>query len=46
MFSKIDALFTDMAEYFAFDKSKYSVEDFIGDMKTFKDQFQVSVYLS
>lgn len=40
MFNKIDKLYSDLAEYFAFDKSKYTVEEFLGDMKTFKDQFQ------
>jgi diaphanous 2 len=40
MFNKIESLYTDLAEYFAFDKSKYTVEEFLGDIKTFKDQFQ------
>lgn len=39
MFNKIDQLYSDLAEYFAFDKNKYTVEEFLGDMKTFKDQF-------
>jgi len=42
MFSKIDVLYTDLAEYFVFDKTKYSVEEFLGDIKIFKDQFVVS----
>lgn len=40
MFNKIDQLYSNLAEYFAFDKTKYTVEEFLGDMKTFKDQFQ------
>ena len=40
MGSKMDSLYTDLAEYFAFDKQKYTLEEFFGDIKLFKDQFK------
>jgi len=40
MFNKIDSLYSNLADYFAFDKNKYTVEEFLGDIKTFKDQFK------
>ena len=29
-----------LAEYFVFDKQKYTLEEFFGDIKLFKDQFK------
>ncbi|ODM97180.1 Protein diaphanous 3 [Orchesella cincta] len=40
MFNKIDSLYSNLADYFAFDKNKYTVEEFLGDIKIFKDQFK------
>jgi hypothetical protein len=45
MFSKIDTLYSDLSEYFVFDKTKYSVEEFLSDIKIFKDQFLVRMLL-
>lgn len=42
MFKHMDALYTDISEYFAFDKVKYTLEEFFMDLKTFKDSFVVS----
>ena len=40
MGSKMESLYTDLAEYFVFDKLKYTLEEFFGDIKLFKDQFK------
>lgn len=42
MFKHMDALYTEMAEYFVFDKAKYTLEEFFTDLKVFKDSFVVS----
>lgn len=42
MFKHMDSLYTDLSEYFAFDKTKYTLEEFFTDLKTFKDSFIVS----
>jgi len=42
MRNKLDSLYSDIAEYFVFDKLKYSFEDFYGDIKLFKDQFKIA----
>ncbi|KAJ8687905.1 hypothetical protein QAD02_023700 [Eretmocerus hayati] len=39
MFKKMDNLYNDISEFFAFDKQKYTIEEFFGDIKTFKDDF-------
>ncbi|XP_043286612.1 protein diaphanous isoform X3 [Venturia canescens] len=39
MFKKMDGLYTDISEFFAFDKQKYTIEEFFGDIKKFKDDF-------
>lgn len=39
MFSKMDRLFKEIAQYYVFDPKKYTLDDFFGDMKSFKDQF-------
>lgn len=36
---QMENMFKDMAEYYAFDQNKYSVEEFFTDIKTFKDAF-------
>lgn len=41
MFKKMDNLYTDLSEYYAFDKQKYTLEEFFSDLKTFKDNFIV-----
>ena len=43
MASKMDELYTTLAEYFVFDKQKYTLEEFMSDVKAFKDQFIVSL---
>lgn len=42
MFKKMDTLYSDLAEYYVFDKQKYVLEEFFTDLKTFKDSFIVS----
>lgn len=42
MFKKMDSLYTSLAEYYSFDKQKYTIEEFFGDIKKFKDDFIVS----
>ena len=42
MAQKMDTLYSSLAEYFVFDKQKYSLEEFMSDIKKFKDQFKVS----
>ncbi|ESO99100.1 hypothetical protein LOTGIDRAFT_142208 [Lottia gigantea] len=39
MYKKLDSLFTDLSKYLTFDNKKYSLEDFFGDLKAFKDGF-------
>lgn len=39
MFKKMDALYTDLSEFFSFDKLKYTLEEFFTDVKSFKDSF-------
>lgn len=41
----MEALYDDLAEYYVFDKSKYTLEEFFTDLKTFKDSFYVSIFL-
>lgn len=43
MFRKMDALYTELSEFFSFDKQKYTLEEFFGDVKTFKDAFYQSL---
>lgn len=42
MFKNMDGLYTEISEFFSFDKQKYTIEEFFGDIKTFKDDFTVS----
>ncbi|KAK9884199.1 hypothetical protein WA026_005154 [Henosepilachna vigintioctopunctata] len=39
MFKKVENLYQDLAEYYVFDKQKYTLEEFFTDLKTFKDSF-------
>ncbi|XP_018057951.1 PREDICTED: protein diaphanous [Atta colombica] len=39
MFKNMDTLYKDISEFFSFDKQKYTIEEFFGDIKTFKDDF-------
>ncbi|KAJ8706293.1 hypothetical protein PYW08_010919 [Mythimna loreyi] len=39
MFRKMEALYTELAEYYVFDAHKYTLEEFFSDIKTFKDAF-------
>lgn len=43
MCKKMEALYDDLAEYYVFDKSKYTLEEFFTDLKAFKDSFYVSI---
>lgn len=44
MCKKMEALYDDLAEYYVFDKSKYTLEEFFSDIKIFKDNFYVSSF--
>ncbi|XP_058799621.1 protein diaphanous isoform X2 [Phymastichus coffea] len=39
MFKKMESLYTEISEFYAFDKQKYTIEEFFGDIKKFKDDF-------
>lgn len=41
MCKKMEALYDNLAEYYVFDKSKYTLEEFFTDLKAFKDSFYV-----
>ena len=43
MAKKMTELYSSLAEYFVFDQNKYPLEDFMGDIRTFKDQFKVEI---
>ena len=45
MAQKMDKLYRGLGEYYVFDKQKYSLEEFMTDIKTFKDQFKVKFSL-
>lgn len=40
----METLYTDLSDYYVFDKQKYLLEEFFTDLKTFKDSFRVSSY--
>jgi len=40
MGTKMDNLYSELAEYFVFDRRKYTLEELFGDIKLFKDQFK------
>ncbi|KAK5638990.1 hypothetical protein RI129_013285 [Pyrocoelia pectoralis] len=39
MFKKMDTLYSELSEFYVFDKQKYVLEEFFTDLKTFKDSF-------
>jgi diaphanous 2 len=39
MFEKMERLYNDLGSYFVFEVKKYALDEFFGDVKTFKDQF-------
>ena len=43
MCSNMEKLYCDLESYYVFDKQKYTLEEFMLDVKAFKDQFKVSV---
>lgn len=44
MYKKMTSLYEDMSKYYCFDKKKYGMEDFFGDIKIFQDSFKVKLY--
>jgi len=40
MGTKMETLYNDLSDYYVFDKQKYTLEEFFGDIKTFKDKFK------
>ena len=40
MFKKMDSLYTELEKFYVFDKQKYNLEEFMSDIKTFKNQFK------
>ena len=42
MAKKMEELYGQLSQYLVFDKQKYTLEDFMGDIKTFKDQYKAS----
>ena len=45
MFKNMDKLYCDLESYYVFDKQKYTLEEFMSDVKAFKDQFKVSHFI-
>ena len=45
MFKNMDKLYCDLESYYVFDKQKYTLEEFMSDVKAFKDQFKVSQFI-
>ena len=45
MFAKMESLYKELGEFFAFDPAKYTSEDLFSDLKNFKDSFHVCVLL-
>ncbi|CAG0878556.1 unnamed protein product, partial [Darwinula stevensoni] len=39
MYKKMDSLFTALADYFVFDKTKYTLDEFFSDINSFKENF-------
>lgn len=46
MFKNMEKLYCDLESYYVFDKQKYTLEEFMSDVKAFKDQFKVSPVLT
>merc|ERR1712203_223085 len=40
MFKKMETLYSGLESYYVFDKQKYTLEEFMSDIKKFKDQFK------
>jgi len=40
MFKNMEKLYCDLESYYVFDKQKYTLEEFMSDVKAFKDQFK------
>ncbi|XP_052277095.1 protein diaphanous homolog 2-like isoform X2 [Dreissena polymorpha] len=43
MYNQLETMFQDIAKFYAFEPSKYSMEEFFTDIKTFKDGFLQAV---
>ena len=41
MLEEMEARYTELEAYYVFDKNRYPIEDFLSDIKLFKDQFKV-----
>ncbi len=41
MHKNMQRKFTELSKYYAFDENKYHMEEFFGDLKTFKEQYEV-----
>lgn len=39
MFDKMERLYNSLAQYYVFEAKKYTMDEFFGDIKSFKDQF-------
>lgn len=44
MHKNMEKQYNDLGEYFVFNPKKISVEEFFGDLNTFKNMFQVSTF--
>ena len=42
MYDKMKKIYKEIAEYYSFDMSKKSMEEFFGDIKTFLEEYEVS----
>ena len=45
MCKKMETLYTGLENYYVFDKQKYTLEEFMSDVKKFKDQFKVQYFI-
>jgi diaphanous 2 len=45
MYKKMTSLFQDTAKYYAFDPKKYTMEEYLTDVKGFIEAFNVSKHL-
>jgi len=45
MHKNMEKHYNDLGEYFVFDPRKMSVEEFFGDLNTFKNMFQVCLFV-
>ena len=42
MATKMESLYNELSDYFVFEPQKYTLEELMSDIKTFKNQFKVS----